>query len=80
VHACEAAERLAAALDAAAIGIRLVTALTAPAPVAVEHEGHPGPLLACSICRRRASQAVFRRRYWALRSRRTGIARSRLGA
>lgn len=54
-----------------------MTALTAPSPVAVEHEGHTGPLLACPVCRRRASYGVFRRRYWALRSRR-GVARSRL--
>jgi len=80
VHAREAAHRSAAALGAAAVRERVMTALAAPAPVAVEHEGHAGPLLACQICRRRASQAVFRRRYWALRSRRTGIARSRLGA
>jgi hypothetical protein len=53
-----------------------VTSLVAPAPVAVEHEGHAGPLLACPICRRRASHGVFRRRYWTLRSRRTGIART----
>ena len=51
-----------------------MTSLLAPDPVAVEHEGHSGPLLACPICRRRSSTAVFRRRYWALRSRRTGIA------
>jgi hypothetical protein len=54
-----------------------MTSLIAPLPVAVEHEGHPGPLLACTICRHRASHGVFRRRYWTLRSRRTGIARSR---
>ena len=56
-----------------------MTALAAPAPVAVEHETHAGPLLACAICRRRASQGVFRRRYWALRSRRTGVARTSIG-
>jgi hypothetical protein len=54
-----------------------MTALNAPSPVAIQHEGHAGPLLACSICRRQASTGVFRRRYWALRSRR-GVARSRL--
>lgn len=53
-----------------------MTALAAPAPVAIQHEGHPGPLLACQACRRQASYGVFRRRYWALRSRR-GVARSR---
>jgi hypothetical protein len=56
-----------------------VTALAAPAPVAVEHEAHAGPLLACHLCRRRASQGVFRRRYWALQSRRSGVTRTRLG-
>jgi hypothetical protein len=45
-----------------------MTALTAPSPVAVQHEGHAGPLLACPICRRQSSYGVFRRRYWALRS------------
>jgi hypothetical protein len=50
-----------------------MTSLAAPVPVAVEHETHHGPLLACPICRRRSSHGVFRRRYWALRSRRTGI-------
>jgi len=54
-----------------------VTSLVAPSPVAVEHEGHHGPLLACPICRRHASHGVFRRRYWTLRSRRTGITRLR---
>jgi hypothetical protein len=57
-----------------------MSSLVAPLAVAIEHEGHAGPLLACPICRRRTSQATFRRRYWALRSRRNGIARSRLGA
>lgn len=47
-----------------------MTALGAPPPVAVEHEGHPGPLLGCPVCRARASYGVFRRRYWALRARR----------
>jgi hypothetical protein len=53
-----------------------MTALTAPSPVAIQHEDHTGPLLACPICRRQASYGVFRRRYWALRSRR-GVARAR---
>ena len=53
-----------------------MSSLVAPPPVAVEHEGHAGPLLACSICRRRSSHGVFRRRYWTLRSRRSGIART----
>ncbi len=55
-----------------------MTALAAPSPVAVQHEGHPGPLLACPICRRQSSYGVFRRRYWALRGRR-GVTRTRLG-
>jgi|tagenome__1003787_1003787.scaffolds.fasta_scaffold20977857_2 hypothetical protein len=54
-----------------------MTALAAPAAVAIEHESHPGPILACPICGRRASVGTFRRRYWALRSRR-GVARTRL--
>ena len=55
-----------------------MTALAAPSPVAIQHEGHGGPILACPICRRQASYGVFRRRYWALRGRR-GVARTRLG-
>ncbi|HEY3336018.1 MAG TPA: hypothetical protein VGK16_12375 [Candidatus Limnocylindrales bacterium] len=47
-------------------------------PIAIEHESHAGPLLACPTCRRRASYGVFRRRHWTLRSRR-GVARTRLG-
>jgi hypothetical protein len=54
-----------------------MTSLLAPAPVAIEHEHHAGPLLACPICRGRSDTAVFRRRYWALRSRRTGVALAR---
>jgi len=53
-----------------------MTALAASAPVAVQHDDHAGPLLACLLCRREAS-GVFRRRYWALRSRR-GVTRTRL--
>jgi hypothetical protein len=54
-----------------------MTPIAAPLPIAIEHEAHAGPLLACVICRRRASVGTFRRRYWALQSRRNGIARSR---
>ena len=53
-----------------------MTSLTAPSSVAIEHEGHSGPLLACPICRRQSSYGVFRRRYWAVRSPR-GVARTR---
>jgi len=80
VHAREAPLRRPAALVPAARRARRcrpMTALAAPAPVAMEHEAHHGPLLACSICRGRSSRGVFRRRYWALRSRRTGIALAR---